>query len=150
MASASRCECQPLRSPHIVTGAGTSPAAIILVKDKQAEYLGIQEEGGTRYPKRNSIPVPFNTRLNKFGNMPRTSIRRMLSRSDTFTGTIRGQAGVWQRKKDGGLNLLVAFETKTHYRARFGFADRVKRVVNVMAQRRFNQALRKAMASARK
>lgn len=48
-------------------------AAEVFVKDKQAEYLAIQETGGTRQPKPGSpINVPVGARLNQYGNLPRS------------------------------------------------------------------------------
>jgi hypothetical protein len=42
----------------------------VYVMDKQAQYLHLQIEGGTRTPNGTAIPVPTrNLKLNKYGNM---------------------------------------------------------------------------------
>ena len=72
--------------------------------DKQAEYLRLQIEGGTRTPSGRAIAVPTsNVKLNKYGNLTGAQgrIKRLLNRKDTFQGEINGIAGVWQRPKRG-------------------------------------------------
>ncbi|WP_430436851.1 hypothetical protein [Oceanibaculum nanhaiense] len=45
--------------------------ATVLVKDQQAEYLGIQETGGARTPKPGApVFVPKNIRTDRYGNVP--------------------------------------------------------------------------------
>ena len=71
---------------------------------KQAEYLKLQVEGGTRTPRGRAIPAPTsNVKLNRYGNLAggQNRIKRLLAKKSTFQGTINGVAGVWQRPKRG-------------------------------------------------
>ncbi len=74
------------------------------IMDKQAEYLRLPIEGGTRTPSGRAIAVPTsNVKLNKYGNLTGAQgrIKRLLNRKDTLQGEINGIAGVWQRPKQG-------------------------------------------------
>lgn len=121
----------------------------VLIKDKQVEYLLTQETGGSRSPTRTAIVVPVGMRLNQHGNMPRGSIRRLLARSDTFSGQVRGIGGIWQRKKDGGVKLLVAYEPKAEYKPLFGFANTVRDMAKERFPVNFEKAFAFAMETAR-
>jgi hypothetical protein len=121
----------------------------VLIKDAQAAYLGLQEDGGTRTPARRAIVVPFGARLNQYGNLPRGYVRRMLARADTFSGTVRGIGGIWQRTRDGGVRLIVAYEQTAQYRPRFGMRDRVEQSAREHFPPNFERAFREAMETAR-
>lgn len=146
--------------------------AAVFFKDIQAEYMHWQVDGGTRYPARRAIPVPVGVRLNKYGNMPRRKIAQLLARSDTFTGTVKGIAGIWQRGKRGkrrrggtgtkgntqnrvgnvrvgSVKLLVAFEPQARYRKRFPFYRIVERHVQRSFDHEFEKAFREAVDGAR-
>ena len=89
----------------------------------QAEYMQRQIAGGTRLPKGQAIPVPVpkNMKPNKFGNIPRGKIDRLLADKDKyFSGVPKGRnsgAGIWQRmpanskrKKQGGkIRMVIAY-----------------------------------------
>ena len=71
----------------------------VYIMDKQAEYLRLQIEGGTRTPSGRAIAVPTsNVKLNKYGNLigGQGRIKRLLGRKDIFQGMIGGIAGVWR------------------------------------------------------
>lgn len=121
--------------------------ATILIKDIQAGYLTAQEYGGTRYPKNAALVVPVNQRLNKYGNLPRGAIKRILARKDTFAGRINGNAGIYQRIKGGRLRMLVAFEPRTKYRPRLKFKETALRTIDKKYDPRFTEALERAMRS---
>lgn len=116
----------------------------VLIKNAQANYLGIQEDGGIRRPAGRALVVPFQARLNRYGNLPRGGVRRLLARDDTFSGVVRGVGGIWQRNRDGTVRLLIAYEDQTTYRPRFGF----KRMVEKTARERFDANFRLAFAEA--
>lgn len=118
--------------------------AEVFVKDIQAAYLHWQAEGGTRYPARRAIPVPVGVRLNKFGNMPRRKLQQLLARKDTFSGTVKGVGGIWQRMRSGRVKLLVAYEPQARYRRRYPFTRIVEREV----ARRFNAEVAAAFEQA--
>ena len=133
--------------------------------DKQAEYLRLQIEGGTRTPGGRAIAVPTSkVELREYGNVigAQGRIKRLLNRKDTFQGTIGGVAGVWQRPKQGkrsrggsgtigpsGLKLLVAYESRAHYQPRFDFYGIARRSVPKIVGREMDRAITKALQSAR-
>lgn len=121
----------------------------VLIKDRQAEYLGIQERGGARLPARTAIPVPVGARLNQYGNMPRGALRRLLARADTFSGTVRGIGGIWQRDKSGGVKLLIAYQPKAQYKPAFEFKETVKRLAAERFPKNFQTAFSRALETAR-
>jgi hypothetical protein len=116
----------------------------VVIKDAQAKYLGIQEDGGIRRPAARALVVPFQARLNRYGNLPRGGVRRLLARDDTFSGVVRGVGGIWQRNRDGTVRLLIAYEDQATYRPRFGF----RRMVEKTARDRFDANFRRAFAEA--
>ena len=121
----------------------------VLIKDAQARYLGIQEEGGTRRPQGRALVVPFNVRLNQYGNLPRGGVRRLLARPDTFSGAIRSVGGIWQRQRGGGVKLLIAYEQQAKYQPIFEFKKTVERVAQEKFPDNFERSFRQAMETAR-
>lgn len=137
------------RGLMIVSATKRRLVAEIRFKDIQANYLELQQTGGTRMPRRRAIAVPVGQRLNRYGNMPRTAIKRMLARSDTFSGVIRGVAGIWQRKKKGKIKLLVAYEPRARYRPRLHFQSDMQSVVLRRLEPNFAVTLANAIRTAR-
>ena len=121
----------------------------VLIKDAQAKYLGIQEDGGTRTPRGRAIVVPFGARLNQYGNLPRGGVRRLLARADTFSGTVRGIGGIWQRQRGGGVKLLIAYEQRVTYQPLFEFAATVRKTAQEKFPENFERSFRDAMQTAR-
>jgi len=123
----------------------------VFIKDAQARYLKWQIFGGTRGPAKRSEPVPFNIRLNKFGNIPGRhsgKISKLLARPDTFSGTINNIDGIWQRKNNI-LKLLIAFEENVKYTKRFKFSETVIKTVKRVFVRRLKLELARAIKTAR-
>lgn len=124
--------------------------AYVKVKDIQAGYLKYAIKGGTRHPRGKAIGVPTkNQRRNKYGNMPRGKIQKLLAYPRNFSGTIRGVPGIWRRtggKKNPGVKLLVAWEPSASYRRRYPFRRRVhhhaRRLYAANFRKSFNQAMR--------
>lgn len=164
-------------TPFTLRAIGTTSAskrdltATVFVKDKQAQYLALEETGGTRLPANIAVVVPADIKLNRYGNMAKGAIKRLLQRPDTFSGTVHGIPGIWQRPPRGtrrgggqgtkgalnsvqgfrtGLTLLVRYQSSTSYRPRFGFARRVQASVTASLPRLFAAALAKALATARR
>jgi hypothetical protein len=76
----------------------------VYIMDKQAEYLRLQIEGGTRTPRGTVLTVPTkNLKLNKYGNIPggQGRIQKLLNRKNTFQRTINGVYGVWPEASEG-------------------------------------------------
>lgn len=153
----------------IIPARKTSLQAWVIVKDRQAEYLVMQETGGTRQPRPGKpINIPVNIRTNQSGNIPRGAIKRALARPDTFVAsgktpeTRHLPPGIYKRhekpkgrtragtaRKARRPELLVDFERQAVYRPRFRFEQRVVRVVANKWQGNFVQALQRALATAR-
>ncbi|KZL26057.1 hypothetical protein [Pseudovibrio sp. WM33] len=136
-------------------------SAVVFFKDRQAEYLEKQEKGGTRRPKRKALAVPFSQRLNKYGNLPRRSIDRLLKRPDVFQGEINGVEGIWQRPRRGkrrngsrgtkgssGLKLLIAYEKSADYQPRLRFREGARKTADARIKHNFRRAMRKAILTA--
>ncbi len=100
-----------------------SLAGRVFFKPIQSAYLRKLEDGGERKPKGRAIPVPVNQRRNKYGNMSKGTIKRLLAKPNVFSGTIKGVAGIWQRpgRKGGVPKLLIAYEPKATYRPQLHF-----------------------------
>ncbi len=125
----------------------------------QSQYLGWQAKGGTRRAKRRAVVVPVGQRRNKYGNMPRGALKRVLAKPNVFSGKVGGTAGIWQRPKPGGgagsargkkgLRLLALYRDSVDYRPRLGFERRAY----VTARREIAPAiarnLRRAIKTAR-
>jgi len=142
-------------TPFTKRGVGYRPAyknrpvSRVFIKDIQAHYLTLQETGGVRTPRRRALLLPAQQRVNQYGNLPRGSVQRLLARKDTFSGTVNGQGGIWQRTKRGGLKLLVAYEDQATYRPIFKFEETARRAAEIAFPKRFGAALARAIATAR-
>jgi hypothetical protein len=127
------------------------PVAEIGIKRIQAQYLRKIVEGGTRRPEGRALLVPVGTRLNKYGNMPRRAVARLLARADTFSGTINGVGGIWQRPRTarGSMKLLVRYEDSTEYSPSFDFQEIAVGYVRRYFPDELASSLRQALATAR-
>lgn len=123
---------QPAKKSRLVARVG--------IMARQAEYLGLQETGGTRRPRRRALLIPVQIRKNKFGNMSRGAVARLLARPDVFSGTVGGVAGIWQRRR-GALKLLVAYAASAQYAPRFGFEGVAADTVRARFGAQFDRAL---------
>jgi len=113
-------------------------------------YLRYQVEGGRRRPQRFAIAVPAGVRRNKYGNPARGSINRLLARPDTFSATIKGTPGIWQRTRSGGLKLLYHYQSSVTYTGgRFQFNRAVNRTVKRRFNHHFTIAMKQAIRTAR-
>ena len=112
----------------------------------RAKYMRFQVFGGTRVSSRHPIVLPRAIRINKYGNIPRGKIRRLLQKPNTFISTIHGVGGVWQRPKKTGapLVLLARFGTAAAYQPRFPF----KKIVSGVARSKFPRHFHRRMAAA--
>lgn len=129
--------------------------ATVAAKDIQAQYLRYQVEGGIRPPKGRAIPVPSGIRLNVYGNMARGAVARALGKRNVFA-TSPGAArtrnlppGVYERRRGGALKLLVSFEPRARYSARWDFRGHAVRAARANFERNFIARLREAIATAR-
>lgn len=122
--------------------------ALVFAAPIQDEYLQYAVFGGTRRPRGRALILPVGIKLNKYGNIPRTAIRRLLGRTDTFSATIRGVAGIWQRTRRG-TRLLVAYESSASYEKRFPVPALVSKYVTRAFPPFFDRSLSGALRTAR-
>lgn len=128
--------------------------ATVGVKRIQAGYLELQVTGGTRRPKGQALVVPVNARLNAYGNLPRRAVAGMKRKKGAFVASrssgTRLPAGIYQRtgrKGRGGLKMLVAFEPRASYRARYRFGPVAEEAALSRFEDAFFEWLRKAIAT---
>lgn len=129
--------------------------ATVGVKDVQAGYLKYQVRGGTRLPVGRAIPVPVGQRRNKYGNMPKGALKRVIAKPDVFVGKVGAVPGVWKRprrtkaKKIKSPTLLVAFEPRVTYQPRLDLERAAKGRARAAFPRHFSKRLKQAIATAR-
>lgn len=119
----------------------------------QSAYLKFQEDGGERRPRRRAIPIPVGQRLNKYGNMPRAAIKRLLARPGVFSGEVRGVAGIWQRKRtrgQRGLKLLIAFKPRATYQPRLKFHEGALKTTRARIGINWRRSFARALKTARR
>lgn len=140
----------PFTSRGVTIRSATKRAleAAVVVLPAQAAYLRLQEEGGTRQPKKSALVKPAVIRLNQYGNIPHRALARAKGRKDVFVGTVKGVGGFWQRTKEG-LKLLARFEAAKQVERRPFFFPRVEVVLRSDFDRLLGEAVAQAMRSAR-
>jgi hypothetical protein len=134
---------QKARKNHLV--------AYVRVAPLQARYLRYQVKGGTRRPHKKALLVPVGQRLNKYGNMPRSTVSKLMQNPKVFSGIPHGrtQPGIYKRLGPKGrkkLHLMVAYEKRASYEKRFHFYQLAER----QAKRSFNNNLLAAKREARR
>lgn len=128
----------------------TNLTAEVVVKPIQAAYLAKQERGGFREPKAKAVITPAGIRLNQYGNIVRRGVAKARQRKNTFSGTVRGTPGLWERTKDGGLKLLVRYEGRKQVKAKPWFMPVVTAAVRRVWPRLMAESMRDAMRTARR
>lgn len=133
-------------------------AAQVGVKPVQAEYLRLQVTGGVRRPKRRALVVPAGARLNRYGNLPKGALGRLGKRANVFA-TSQGKRraahlppGIYQRtggRAGGRVKMLVAFEPRASYAARWQFHPVAMRRARAVFFDHFVGRMRQAMATAK-
>lgn len=137
------------RAIGVVTAKKATLTARIFVKDIQAQYLGLEIEGGTRRPKGRALVMPGKQiPLNQYGNLPRNKVRQLLARKDVFSGAVRGVPGLYQRTPRGA-KLLILWERQAQYRPRLRFYDVARKVIDARITDNFKRAFAQAIATKR-
>ena len=163
-------------TPYTKAGFYALPArkdnltAVVGVKDRQAEYLRWQVEGGLQRPKKTRLQLPSSVQVNVYGNIPRGLVKQLVRRAeqgkrvskklgikagvstaaDLFYGKPKGNAGLpaglWKRE-NGRLTPLIVFpEQSARYSKRFVFYG----TASAAAQRAFPGAMRSAWEFAKR
>lgn len=140
-----------LRSVRVKKATKRKLEAIVFINEAQAEYLQYVFTGKTKFPKRKALVTPSkNTRLNKYGNMPRGKLQRLLSDGKHFSGVPNGTdlpAGIYRRMGRGGrsrLKLIVQYKKRQEYTKKLDF----KSVVSSSVTRNFDSNFHRALALA--
>jgi len=105
--------------------------AYVFVKDLQAEYLLLEETGGTRrrVPGK-PVTLPATIRVNAYGNIPRGAIGKLRASDDVFFADGRTNEtrhlspGLYQRPKRGKRRLRNGGNIGTKGALRFGGAGK--------------------------
>jgi len=146
------------RGMYVARASKRRLTGVVGFKRVQAAYLATQAAGGTRRAKRRAVVVPVGARRNKYGNMPRGSLKRSLAKPNVFSGTVKGVAGVWRRpdrgqrrdgtrgtKRKNGLTLLAIYKSSVRYQPRLKFVrrahDRASREIGPAIARHLAQAV---------
>lgn len=115
-----------------------------------AAYLQPLIAGGVERPiKGQALVLAGADTLNQYGNVPRRRIKQLLRKLNTFSGTVRGIGGIWQRIGQGRVKLLLRYEAEQKKRSTFPFPRLVKDSVRRNWNRNFKGALELAMRTAR-
>jgi hypothetical protein len=138
-------------TPFTQRGVGSTvatkrrPTSRVFIKRVQAQYLGLLERGGTLRPKRKSLVVPAGVRLNRYGNLTRNKVKKLLARKDVFSGTVNGTPGIWQRRKRKGPKLLIAYTKQRQVTPQLGFRQTAVNSIKRNASERMISAFDFAM-----
>jgi hypothetical protein len=134
------------------------PLALVYVKPVAASYLLPYEKGGLNKLNSKALLKPINAKVNQYGNLPRTLVKRLAGKPNVFVGKVQTKAGtvdgVWQRTKQtrgkrAGLKLMVKFEDAHEATQRLDYRGVGRRVVGATFRSELERAVAKAMATAR-
>lgn len=145
------------------------PIAVVAAKDIQAQYLSPYVRGGARFlGTKKAMLAPRAVSLNRYGNLTRGKLQALKGKPNVFIGPVKTRSGriingVWQRpangqRRDGtrgtkgktGLRLLIQFEDTTPAPKRLPFEQRARAYIDRHARAAFEDALRMAIATARR
>lgn len=124
--------------------------AVVFIRPIQAKYLSLLERGGERLPKNKAVVNPAHAGVNRYGNLPKRQIKRLLERRDTFVGNINGTAGIWQRNKKTGLRIMARFDDGNRVEPKLHFHKTVLAVARREILLQAGTALRAALATVRR
>lgn len=122
--------------------------AKVFIRPDQWKYLKYQVEGGVRKPAKRALILPKAIRLNKYGNMQRSAIKKLLAKANVFSGTVDGVPGIYQRKGKS-LNLVVGYGDQVAYRKRYPFQEIAQRSAAKSFDKNFRVALDQALSTMR-
>jgi hypothetical protein len=175
-----------LDRPNDFTKRGTfiTPArkdkleAVVGFKDKQAKYMRLLIEGGTRSPGARGIKLPGAVALDQYGNIPRGQIAKLIAAAKSgkygaavkkrlginakgrapsdlslFYGQPKGRpdlpVGIYRRMPDGLVPVIMFSQRTMTYKPSFKFKELAERVVRDTFAAEFEAAIEDAMRTAR-
>ena len=122
-------------------------------------YMKYSIEGGIARAKKSALVHPAsNSKLNKYGNLPRNYVKKaMANKAKFFSGVPKGMqgdenSGIWQRygpKNNQRIRMVAQWRKSRGYQAKFPFYEITGDVVFGRANAIFNKQLAFAMATAR-
>ena len=119
-------------------------------KDWASKFIKFLVFGGIRTTGKN-IPIPYkkNARLDRHGNI-RGKRGGLIRNQKQFFGNVGGVDGVYERtKREPKPRLIIGFKRAVNYNPIFPFYEIAGRYIGFTFPKRFSQALRKALRSAR-
>ncbi|WP_429497049.1 hypothetical protein ACQUFY_10835 [Robbsia andropogonis] len=166
-----------LSSVAVAKATKSRREALVYVKAVAAEYLKPYEFGGTNKLNSLALLIPVGAKVNKYGNLSRFALKRLLARPDVFVGPVTFSAtgktvnGVWQRPPAGsrkgggsgtkrntqrkaggartGLKLLIRFTDAHEVKQHLDYRGVGARTVKAHFRNELDAAMKKALASAK-
>lgn len=135
-----------------------NPTVTILIKDRAATYLDPYETGGRRVLNSRALLNPKGVNLNQYGNIPKGRLAALRGRADVFIGAVkrdgRSISGVWQRIPaskgvPAKLKLLIRFGDAMPVKQRLHYQSKGRAVVAANFDQCFQDAMARAMATAK-
>ena len=136
--------------------------SLVYVLDKNTKYMKYAIEGGIKKAAGRSMLHPTaNTKLNKYGNIPRKYLAKSLAnKAKFFVGIPDGMSGqenygLWERhggkkgKRNHRIKMMATFVKSRRYTAKMPFYRITQEVIDKNANNIFNQEFNEAMRSAR-
>ena len=132
--------------------------ATVFVRPIAASYLAPYAFGGVHKLNSSALLNPKDIRLDQYGNIPRSALRRLRARKDVFIGAVKTKAGsvngVWQRlpakrNQPGHLKLLIRFGDALPVTQHLDYRARASAIVGRFFNKDFGAALGRAIASAK-
>jgi hypothetical protein len=151
-------------------------SAAVGIKDRQAQYLAFQIEGGTRAPSKQALRLPGVVDLNESGNLPSGLIRQLIARARAGRGATKRQAqrfgvssavtlfygepgdgrpaGIYKRVPAGPgrehlVPVVVFPKQSAQYERRFDFYALAERLTMAEFEGALNRAWQQALSTAR-
>ncbi|MET3654713.1 hypothetical protein [Dyella japonica] len=150
--------------------------ATVFIRPIAAAYLTPYEEGGVHVLAGRALLNPKNIPRDRYGQLPRTLLKRLKARPDIFIGAVKTTHGivngVWQRplrrapatvrshsrttgamargaNRSGTLKLLIRFGDALPVTQRLHFGSTAQKVIDRGFDAAFREAMAHAVASAR-
>ena len=127
--------------------------------DSKRSYMKYSIEGGVSRPKKSALVHPAkNSKLNKYGNLPRNYVKKALAnKAKFFSGVPKGMqgdenSGIWQRygpRNNQRIRMVAQWRKSRSYQARFPFYEITGDVVFGRANAIFNKQLAYAIRTAK-
>lgn len=126
----------------------------VYAKRLQSRYLSTLEDGGTRRPKGRALIIPAKMKKNKYGNLPRGSVKRMIANPNVFSGAPKGRKGspgIYRRVAGGRkLTKMVSYTNRAKYKPSLSFRRSAEKTAINRFPAKFERALSKAFATRRR